>query len=1076
MADNKYWLGLEELKQDPEFEQKHKNEFAEELPILDIVNEKAGNNPTSRRDFLKYLGFSIGAATLAASCEMPVKKAIPYVIAPEDIKPGIPNYYASTFADGSDYTSILVKTRDGRPIKIEGNKLSGITQGGTTARVQASVLSLYDTNRKTGPAIDGKASDWKTVDQKVTNKLKSLSSSGRKVVVLSGSILSPTTKKLIQSFTDKFSGEHITYDPVSYSGLLDANESGFGDRSIPRYHFDKADVIVSFGADFLGTWLAPSEFAPDYIVKRKIDASNPSMSRHIQIESTLTMAGSKADVRHALKPSGVTNALLNLYNAVAQKAGGSKISGVEASSIQDNIKVYADELWAAQGKSIVVSGSNNAAEQLIVNGINDLLGNYGSTLDWSTPANYKQGNDKAFVNLVKEMESGKIGALLIHQCNPAYDNAMADALSDAASKAGLVINFATDHNDSDDISGVHCPANHYLESWADAEPVKGSFSLGQPAIRNIFDTRQFEDSLLTWMQDSLNDEDYIVPEEGPKPYRNKFYPYLMEQWEKDVYPLSDGSTSFQDFWDKALHDGVFVAQASQSTDDLKVFTGDIQSAASKLKTDPTTGFELVVYEKVGIGNGLYFDNPWLQEMPDPITKATWDNYLLMSVADAKDMGLDATSTGQVFKIKANNREVELPVIVQPGMAKGTFAVALGYGRNTSGLGGKEIESSNVFGKRVLGGPIGVNMYPFVSFDETMLYTINGIEVSKTGNNRFIAQTQTHHVISSKDKLNQRTVVKEGILPALDHTLESIKEKREEFHELNERSLYPGHEEVYASGHHWKMSIDLNSCTGCGACVVACNAENNVPVVGRNEVARAHEMHWMRIDRYYTGEDIENPDVVFQPMMCQHCDNAPCENVCPVAATMHSTEGLNQMAYNRCIGTRYCQNNCPYKVRRFNWYDYLGADSFYAGTVFDNDVNPYEMQNDLTRMVLNPDVTIRSRGVMEKCSFCVQRLQSGKLEAKKEGRRLMDDDVMPACAQSCSTKAIKFGDYNNEESEVRKSLDEDGRTYFVIEEINIDPSVGYQAVIRNRSEQEDQDRKMNVMAGSEEHNEESNNNH
>jgi MoCo/4Fe-4S cofactor protein with predicted Tat translocation signal len=1075
MADNKYWLGLEELKQDPEFEKRHKNEFAEELPILDIVNEKAANNPTSRRDFLKYLGFSVGAATLAASCEMPVRKAIPYVIAPEDIKPGIPNYYASTFADGSDYSSILVKTRDGRPIKIEGNKLSEITQGGTTARVQASVLSLYDKNRKTGPAIDGKASDWKAVDQKVTNYLNSLSGTGKKVVVLSNTILSPTTKKLIQSFTDKFSGEHISYDPVSYSGMLDANASAFGSRSIPRYHFDKADVIISFGADFVGTWLAPSEFAPDYIVKRKIDASNPTMSRHIQIESTLSMSGSKADVRHALKPSKVTNALLNLYNAIAQKSGGAKISGVEASSIQEKINEYAGELWAAQGKSIVVSGSNNTSEQMIVNAINDLLGNYGSTLDWNTRANYKQGNDQALVNLVKEMESGNIGALLIHNSNPAYDNVMAEALRDASAKVGMVINFTTDHNDSDDISGIYCPVNHYLESWADAEPVKGSFSLGQPAIRNIFDTRQFEDSLLTWMQDSLNDEDYVLPEEGPKPYGSKFYPYLMEQWEQDVYPLSDGSMSFQDFWDKTLHDGVFTATTA-SAEDMKVFTGDVQSAASKISTGASDGFELVIYEKVGIGNGVYFDNPWLQEMPDPVTKATWDNYLLMSVADAKEMGLDANSTGSVFKIKVNSREVDLPVIVQPGLAKGTVAAALGYGRKISGLGGKEIESSNIYGKRVLGGPIGKNMYPFVSFNETMQYNLSGVEVSATGKTLMIAQTQTHHVISSKDKLNKRTIIKEGILPTLDHTLESIKEQRKEFHELNERTLYPGFKEVYASGHHWKMSIDLNSCTGCGACVVACNAENNVPVVGKGEVSRSHEMHWMRIDRYYTGEDIENPDVVFQPMMCQHCDNAPCENVCPVAATMHSTEGLNQMAYNRCIGTRYCQNNCPYKVRRFNWYDYLGADSFYAGTVFNNDVNPYEMQNDLTRMVLNPDVTIRSRGVMEKCSFCVQRLQSGKLDAKKDGRKLLDVDVMPACAQSCSTKAIKFGDYNDAESEVKSALDDDGRTYFVIEEINIDSSVGYQAVIRNRSEKEDQDRKMNSMSGPEQHNEETSNNH
>lgn len=1051
MADNKYWLGLEEYHQDADVEQRRQNEFPEELPLMDMLQEEAGNNPTKRRDFLKYMGFSLTAATLA-SCEMPVRKAIPYVFAPEETKPGIATYYASSFADGSDYASILVKTRDGRPIKIEGNKQSSLTHGGTTARVQGSVLSLYDNNRKQFPKFDGEEQSWMQIDDAILSRLRRVAAQGRQIVLLTNTILSPSTKQLISDFIAKYpSAKHVAYDPVSYAGMLAANEESFGKRALPLYHMDKAEVIVGFNADFLGTWLAPSQFAPQYAKHRKPKGENPKMSRHIQFESSMTITGAAADVRHAMKPSQVRLALLNLYNELASQMGAPTINGVAKLDKQEHIKNLAKELMQHQGASMVVAGGNNKHEQLIVNAINEMLGNYGATLDWTHESYYKQGDEAELAKLVKDMDNGQVSAIIIHGCNPVYDNPLGAAFKDAVAKVNLRISTATAANETDEIVQYEAPSHHYLESWSDAQPVKYHYSLGQPAIRNIFNTRQFEDSLMIWMQDGLNEDDYAdgsgmakVSNDSKdalprKPYRSKFYDYMRGYWEQNVFPLQSQFSSFQAFWDKALHDGVFEATAPAS--EAVVFNGDVTAAGNALKKTTTAGegYEVVFYEKVAIGNGQYADNPWLQEMPDPITKATWDNYILMSVADGDAAGLHHKDTGRVYKLNVNGQELTLPVIVQPGLAKGTLAVAVGYGRTKSGKSG-------------LG--VGKSVYPMIALQDGMMqYTAAGATAEATGEMHPIAQTQTHHVINSEGNLDKRTVIKEGILPTIDHTIHEIHEMRHEFQHLNEQTMYPGHEEEYARGHHWKMSIDLNTCIGCGACTIACQAENNVPVVGKEEVIRVHEMHWIRIDRYYTGEDLENPDVVFQPMMCQHCDNAPCENVCPVAATNHSTEGLNQMAYNRCIGTRYCANNCPYKVRRFNWYDYWGADSFPA-----NEHDDFDMTSDLTRMVLNPDVTVRSRGVMEKCSFCVQRLQEGKLAAKKEGRKLQDSDIQTACMQACPTHAITFGDINNEDSEVYDALENDGRTFYVIEEINTKPAVGYQAKIRNRSEEENAERR------------------
>ena len=1032
MKHNKYWQSVDQKKSSAALNKSRMHdEFQEELPILEILNEEGGNSPTSRRDFLKLMGFSISAAALAASCEIPVNKTIPYVNKPEEITPGVANYYASTFADGQDYCSILVKTRDGRPIKIEGNSLSPITRGGTSARVQASILGLYDNTRLHGPTINAKEASWADLDTGIIGALKETVTNGKQIVILSSTILSPSTRQLIEDFKEKFGNvQWISYNSHSFSGMLTANEICFGKRSIAGYDFSKAKVIASFGADFLGTWLSPVEFTAQYIENRKFESESNRMSRHWQIESTLSLSGSNADIRIPLKPSQVNNAILNLYNILVAKSGGSSIPGVTSAPEQNKLSQLADELWDNKGESLVIAGSNDSDIQIVVNKINDLLGNYSSALDLNAPSYYKQGDDEKLIQLLDNMENGHVGMLMMHACNPAYDLPFSNRFSAACVKVDHIISFNTEENESSKLSNYLAPDHHYLESWNDSNPKGNYYSLSQPVIKNIYNTRQMQDSLLSWMNGKER-------EEGQSIKIDSYYHYIQQYWEENLFSLQNSYQQFQVFWDKSLHDGVFTSNAETSS--ASDYQTDVAIAGAKAagRYKEKNQIEFNLYDKVAIGNGMYADNPWLQEMPDPITRATWDNYLMINPSDTEENGWEQ---GQIVKLTFNDISFELPILVQPGQAKNSVSIALGYGRSHCG---KEKMNN-----------IGQSAWSIIQSGNGFLqYHGAGFVIETTGKNYDLAQTQTHHILNSIDRLEDRTIIREGILPAKEELIEKIAEQRKEFAKLNAQTLYPGHADKYNHGHHWKMAVDLNSCIGCGACTIACQVENNIPVVGKTEIIRAHEMHWIRIDRYYTGEDMENPDVIFQPMMCQHCDNAPCENVCPVNATNHSSEGLNQMAYNRCIGTRYCANNCPYKVRRFNWYDYLGADSFPA-----NIHDPFDMSNDLTRMVLNPDVTVRGRGVMEKCSMCVQRLQEGKLNAKAEGRNIRDGEIKTACMQACPSKAIVFGDYNDSESEVRKMLDTDGRTYYVIEEINTDPSIGYLAKIRNRSEDENNERR------------------
>ncbi len=1023
MEQKKHWQSFGELNRSEAYNKEVKDEFKEELPF--VANDESRSfldAKAPRRDFLKYLGFSTVAAAAAASCEMPVKKAIPFANKPEDVVPGMSKYYATTYVQDGDVVSVLAKVRDGRPIKIEGNELSPVTKGGTSARVQASVLDLYDTARLRFPTIDGKEVTFEAIDKAVAASLSS------PAVILTSTITSPSTKEIISRFLAKYPGSrHLTYDAVSYSGLLLANETTYGKRAIPSYHFENAKAIVSIGADFLGTWLSPVEFARQYAIGKKLDEKNPEMSKHIHFESVASLTGSNADEKYLHRPSETGAVVAALLSAV----NGQGATGINDAKLKAGIENAAKALVANKGAALVVAGSNDVNVQIAVNAINEAVGAGGKTIDWSTPVNYRQGVDADFAKLVEEMNAGSVGVLLVSGANPAYSWFDAEKFKSGLKKVKTTISFNTKADETTELCKFVIPDHHYLESWGDAEAKTGHYSFLQPTIYPLFKTRQWQDSLLKW---AGNPSDYLA--------------FLKTYW--------SAKTGGETGWNKALQDGVINPAAPLALSAASFNGSSVAAAVASLLAGKKGGeTELVLYEKIGIGAGQGTANPWLQELPDPVTRATWDNYVIVSPALARTLlNIDLNNSGEadayevnppkkVVKVTVNGKSIELPALIIPGTHPNTIAIAVGYGR------------SEKLGKSVIGS--GKNAYPLASLNGGSVNFVNtNVTITSTGEKYPVALIQTHNRYDTPQG-NRTEVMKEITLAAYKHHPTEIREEREA--ELkpwgglekfeSQGTIYPVFDRP---GIKWGMSVDLNTCNGCGACVVACNAENNISVVGKPEVLRGHEMHWLRIDRYYSG-DMDNPNVVFQPMMCQHCDNAPCENVCPVAATNHSSEGLNQMIYNRCIGTRYCANNCPYKVRRFNWADYTGADSFpdnQEGIV--NDV-VLDMNDDLTRMVLNPDVTVRSRGVIEKCSFCVQRLQESKLAAKKESRPMVDSDIKVACQQACPTNAINFGNANDKTSSITKTrLENPNRQFYVLEQLHVLPNVTYMAKVRNLEEE------------------------
>ena len=1046
MSEKKYWKSFGELNLTESYLKDQENEFREDLPGITDDGKGLMDSKHPRRDFLKYLGFSTAAATLAASCEMPVRHIIPYINKPANMIPGVADYYATTFVSGGDAVSIVAKVRDGRPVKLEGNDLSGVTKGGTSARVQASILDLYDTARLRYPVqmvqgVPQQVTSFEAFDKLVTDSMAGQTGA---VVLLTPTITSVTTKQIIADALSKFQGSrHIQYDADSFSGMLLANEASYGKRVIPSYHFDEAKVIVSLGADFLGTWLSPIEFARQYATGRKIDEKAPAMNKHYQFESFLSMTGANSDERFTHKPSEAAAVALALLVAVS----GNGTAPVISESLKAGVIRASKDLLAARGKALVVSGSKNAQVQIVVNAINEAIGANGTTITWDAVNQTRQGIDSDFTTLVSDMNQGKIGSLLIYDVNPVYDSPLSKNFTAGLAKVKTTVSFSSRLDETTELCKYVLPSPHFLERWGDAESRTGHISMMQPVIAPLFLTRPFEDSLMIWSGNKISYDDYF----------------------KQYWVSRLGS---EEGYEKVLQDGVVerlsaaVPVTSTATPSVTGNASNLSAAISAISSMKTGGtHELVIFQQVSMGTGAQSNNPWLLELPDPITRATWDNFAMVSPNFIKEQyGVDLTDHNQsdrfeshpdreVVVIKANGMELSIPVMAVPGMPEGVFAIPVGYGRQSS-----DPKNTGAFiGRAAVDA--GKNVFQFaVNNGTTNEWFVSDVSFDKTTDKYKVAQVQIHGSYEGRTSVIKEKTLGEFI-KGPDEILDDRKKELAKFGGLEdfekEGTLYPFYDKP---GIHWGMSIDLNSCVGCGACVVACHAENNVTIVGKNEVLRYHDMHWLRIDRYFTGNlsDPNSIETVFQPMLCQHCDNAPCENVCPVSATNHSSEGLNQMIYNRCIGTRYCANNCPFKVRRFNWEDYTGADSF-PNNQDQNGVGKLNeavlmMNDDLTRMVLNPDVVVRSRGVMEKCTFCVQRLQDGKLKAKKENRVLNDGDVKTACQQACPTEAIVFGNINNSKSAIVKTRqDNEQRLYHVLEELHVLPNITYLAKVRNQDE-------------------------
>jgi len=1011
MASNKkYWKSIEELNPESSVvEALKQNEFAQPIPTDQFLGDKdvLERSSTTRRDFLKYVGFSTAAASLAA-CEGPVIKSIPYVVAPDEIVPGVANYYATTISDGFDFASVLVKTREGRPIKIERNDLGGKI-GGVNARVHASVLSMYDKNRLMGPQINGQDATWAELDQAVASGLEGLN--GAEVILLTQSFASPSTAALVKAFTKKYPNvKHVTYDMVSVSEALDAFQEVYGMRALADYDFSKAATIVSIGADFLGDWQGGG-FEAGYAQSRI--PKDGRMSRHIQFESNMSLSGANADKRVPASPAQQA--------AVLGYITGSKALSDVPEIIRPAAEQAKRQLEKAGSKGVLVCGLPCPMAQKKVLNYNASIGS--EVMDVTHPIMKFSGSSTAVQDVIKGVKNGRIKGLITAGVNPLYafpENGFAEAFKNL----GFTLSFAMRADETASVAKLVAATPHYLEAWGDVEAKKGMFSLVQPTIRPLFNTRQFQECMLAWTGSTQS-----------------YHDYLKAFWQENI--LSGSS------WSKALHDGVFSSTYSADYGSLPA------TATPARHFDTGEAMALCLYIKTGLGDGRQANNPWLQELPDPISRATWDNYLTVSAADAKRLGLTNTHVsngalnGDCVRVTVGDAVLErVPVLIQPGQAPGTVGLALGYGQKAS------IQAEM---------QTGVNAYSLYK----EFSSVQSVSIEKVAGTHEFACIQLHNTMMGRDIIRETTLeifnTKDkdywNAVPTVskDHKEIPVTSPEADLWDSFDRSI----------GHHFNLSIDLNACTGCGACVIACHAENNVPVVGKSEMRRSRDMHWLRIDRYYSSEEsfsadadkkenisglgsslsefaemevaADNPQVAFQPVMCQHCNHAPCETVCPVAATSHGRQGQNHMAYNRCVGTRYCANNCPYKVRRFNWFLYAENEEF-----------DYHMNNDLGRMVLNPDVVVRSRGVMEKCSMCIQMTQKTILDAKRDGRVIKDGEFKTSCSAACETGAIQFGDINDEHSAVA-TLKEDDRMYHLLEAVGTKPNVFYQAKVRNTNE-------------------------
>ncbi|MBW7874979.1 MAG: TAT-variant-translocated molybdopterin oxidoreductase [Candidatus Cloacimonetes bacterium] len=1025
-----YWTSFEELHKDPSHLDGRTNEFADGADEVIKLEDMSG---VSRRRFLALLGASAALAGTGCTNYRGHGKIVSWSKQPEGVVLGRPNFYASTCSGCEDACGVLVKTREGRPIKVDGNPEHPMNQGKICEKGQGSVLALYNPERIRKPMKSlGKdkgfqSLEWTQIDSEVQARLKALGTS--RVAIVTNTVNSPSTARLLESYRSQFKADVFAYEQFSDSTRQKAWKLSHAQGSFPSIAWHKADLILGFESDFMSAGSERMKTVREIASRRSLDNGN-HFTRIVLVEGDVSMTGANADIRHAISPVYHLDIVLGLLHeiSVVRKLSdyGSNpsflklVSGMDLKSVSEktgldlaSLTGLADDLVANRGKAIVHAGDLHSLNvHLAVNLLNAALGNQKLYETKQSKVQFFPVHSTQELKALSDALLAGIYSVVIHlDCNPVYDLPADLKYAEALGKVSTVITFAQLPSETTHLSHYVLPDNHDFESWGDYQNKEGIISLQQPVISAIYDTRQAEGCLLSWST--------------AKPYtQDLWHDFVRNRWEKEFYPGLKLSADFVSFWNSCLHDGVF--QFAYKPSQLSPII--VEQTVSSVQKSQSTGFTLILRPSYSVGDGRFASNGWLQEMSHPISRVTWDNYVAVAPAVARKLKISSEDN---VSIKVGEEKMILPALVQPGLNENTLVVEIGYGRQNSG---------------VVATGVGFNANRFLkSSGGLSAHIYDGVELNKAVGSYTLASIQEHHQIDLKgpgillEKLTdphlRREIIRENSLTAHQADPQWLA-KRQEFKKKHVFSIYE--EEQKYPDVKWAMSIDQNKCNGCGICVVACSSENNIPVVGKDQIKRGRTMHWLRIDRYYSGK-AETPKISFQPMLCQHCDNAPCENVCPVGATTHSPEGLNDMAYNRCVGTRYCANNCPYKVRRFNFYDF--RSNFAKGHYY----------NEPMDLAMNPEVSVRSRGVMEKCSFCVQRIMDSRQEAKKAKVQFNGLGVTTACQDACPTEAIQFGNVNQPETNVAKAREHE-LNYHVLEELNVKPNVTYLARLRNSREE------------------------
>lgn len=1010
----KYWRSLEEVAELPEFQNWIDDEFPNRSTLLQI----------NRRSLLKFMGASMALAGLSGcrSVFLPEDKVVPYVKQPEELVPGKSLYYASTMTLGGYGTGVLVEQHEGRPTQIVGNPDHPGSLGALDAISQAQVLGLYDPDRADNVLTDGDISTIETFDNALAIELKKASANGGSGLrILTGAVTSPTLVAQIEKLLAKYPNArwHV-HEPAGRNTVFLGSYTAFGKVLDPVYDFANAQVIVSLDGDFLSPAEFPGslKYARDFANRRRVIGKSGQMNRLYVYESMPSLAGAMADHRWPVKASDV----FGVAAALAAQLGVSGVSGDLKGEAAKSIVAVAKDLLANPGAAVVVVGKNQPSEvHALAFAINQRIGAFGKTVNLVHPAEATTPDKVGdLANLVQDMRAKKVEQIFILGTNPAYSAPGDLDFESAIANVRFKVQVSMYEDETAKVCDWLIPASHPLEAWGDSKAFDGSLSVAQPLIAPLYPTYSEIEFLSRVLGKPVGGYDLV----------------------RETFRARGGGPNEEKNWRQFVHDGVLKGSASAPV------TASV-TVPSFPAPNVAPGTEIVFRTDPTIYDGTYANNGWLQELPKPLTKLTWDNVLHISPATAKQLDVQSDD---LVRVEYRGKQVDAPVFIIPGHADDSVTVHLGYGRREGGI-VATVDSDD-------GG--GFDAYMLRRSDS--LEFDGGVKLTKISGYRNLASTQGHSPLGGDRIIDDRDILRDYTLAEfIKNADEIVKKRAEDSADIKKQNLYP--EQIFEwTGPQWGMTIDLNTCIGCNACVTACQAENNIPVVGKVQVERHREMHWLRIDRYYSGSD-ENPTVSWQPVACVQCEKAPCEPVCPVAATVHSHEGLNQMVYNRCVGTRYCSNNCPYKVRRFNYLNYtdnqpnyaeqLGADKNAAhnplrlgGRLVPGPIHvPHKEGIQLLKMLNNPDVTVRGRGVMEKCTYCVQRINEARTEAKKLNREIADGDVITACQQACPTQTIVFGNIADEQSRVNQ-LRNDPRAYLLLEELQTRPRTSHLAKLRN----------------------------